>query len=126
MMHIHGFIHIHASIISGMPLKTILSLKKYFIFQKTKNIWLIKIKINCFFYFHYGILFFFVFFFLKSLVYFANVYIAPNYFYKIKKSFNKALQYIYLTLQSVIAAAINNLAQFDCLRPCRHSTKSFN
>ena len=34
------------------------------------------------------------------------------------KSFTKALQYIHLslaTLQSVVAAATNNLAQFDCL-----------
>ena len=56
------------------------------------------------------------------------VYIAPKYFYRATKSFTKVLHYIHLTLatiQSVVAAATNNLAQFDCLRS-GISTKSIN
>ena len=44
------------------------------------------------------------------------------------RPFAKALQYIHLTLeilQSVVAAATNNLALFDCLR-AGISTKSIN
>ena len=63
-----------------------------------------------------------------SLLYFAMFILRPKYFYWVPKSFTKALQYIQLTLttlQSVVAATTNNLAQFDCLRQ-GISTKSIS